>query len=208
MPGAGESTRERLLAAAAEVFAENGYEGTTVAEVARKAGLTTGAIYANFRDKAELLLQAIERGSAQAVGDMERARKEGVSAANRLVLMARRIVTDPDPTQRLLLVEMFSASRRDPDVAARVADALGAMEIEVGRLIDRAKHDGDVDETFDTEALARFCAALGIGYAHLRTAGLADPDLAAWTALTRRLVDSVRPEPEPEPSGPPRDSGV
>lgn len=193
MPGSEESTRERLLDAAAVVFCEKGYEGTTVAEVARRAGLTTGAIYANFRDKGELLLQTIERGSAQAVGDLEAARKAGVSAANRLLLMARRMVVDPDPTQRLLLVEMFAAARRDPDVAERVTAALNDMEAEVARLIERAKQDGDVAGEWDTDSIARFCMALGVGYAQLRTAGLEDPNLVAWTALTAQLVASVRP---------------
>src|SRR5580658_6877328 len=106
------NTRTRLLDAAAEVFCEKGYEGTTVSLVARRAGLTTGAIYANFRDKADLLMRTIEHGSEQAVSDMESARKAGISAANRLVLMARRMVGDPDPTQRLLIVEMLHAGRR------------------------------------------------------------------------------------------------
>jgi AcrR family transcriptional regulator len=182
------------LDAAAQVFCERGYEGTTVAMVARRAGLTTGAIYANFRDKAEMLLQTIERGSEQAVVDMEEARKAGVSAANRLLLMARRMVTDPDPMQRQLFVEMFAAARRDADVGLRVAAALAAMEHEVGRLMDRAQVDGDVGLEWDTAVLARFCMALGIGFTHLKTAGLADPDTANWIALTSRLVSSLAPE--------------
>ena len=50
---------ERLIAAAIEVFAEQGYEGARVQDIARAAGLTTGAIYANYRGKAELLFDAI-----------------------------------------------------------------------------------------------------------------------------------------------------
>src|SRR5438045_7713613 len=53
------STRERILAAAAEVFAERGYEGAAVSDIARRAGFTTGAIYGRFRDKAELLLEVV-----------------------------------------------------------------------------------------------------------------------------------------------------
>ena len=49
------STRDRLLAAAVEVFVEQGYEGARLQDIARTAGLTTGAIYANFRGKDELL---------------------------------------------------------------------------------------------------------------------------------------------------------
>jgi hypothetical protein len=111
------------------------------------------------------------------------------------VLMARRMVSDPDPTQRLLLVEMFSAARRDPDVGHRVAESVAAMESEVARLIDRAKQDGDVGDEWDTSVVAHFCMALGVGFTQLRTVGLDDPDLAAWTSLTRQLVASVRPPP-------------
>ena len=53
------STRERLIAAAIEVFAEQGYEGARLQDIARGAGLTTGAVYANYRGKAELLFDAI-----------------------------------------------------------------------------------------------------------------------------------------------------
>ena len=55
-----DATRQALVAAAAEVFAEKGYERAGVAEIARRAGLTTGAIYSRFSGKAELLLEAID----------------------------------------------------------------------------------------------------------------------------------------------------
>src|SRR5947208_216480 len=54
--------RERLLDAAADVFAEQGYDRARVQDIARRAGLSTGAIYGNFRDKADLLADAIEMG--------------------------------------------------------------------------------------------------------------------------------------------------
>ena len=57
-----DSTRQRLLEAATEVFLEKGYEGTRVAEIARRAGLTTGAIYGNFENKSDLLTAALAAG--------------------------------------------------------------------------------------------------------------------------------------------------
>ena len=196
MTGSAETTssRDRLLDAAAEVFCERGYDGTTVALVARRAGLTTGAIYGNFRDKAELLLQAIDRNSAQAVADLETARRAGLNAVGRLVLIARRMVADPVPAQRQLFVEMFSAGRRDPDVAERVAATLRAMEHELGRLIERARTEGDVADRWDPTVLAHFCMAVGVGQLHLGTAGLEDPDPVAWTELIRHLVAALGPE--------------
>jgi AcrR family transcriptional regulator len=192
-PAVDGTTRGRLLDAAAEVFCERGYEGTTVAEVARRAGLTTGAIYANFRDKAELLLKTIERGSALVVADMEAARSQGLSAADRLLLMARLMITETDDTQGRLFVEMFAAARRDPDVAHRVAAALSAMETELARMMERAKNDGDVAPGWDARVLAHFCLSVGVGFTHLAVGGLpvADPD--QWSALTKQLMAALRP---------------
>jgi AcrR family transcriptional regulator len=49
-------TRAKLLAAARELIREQGFERTTLREVARRAGMTSGAIYGNFRDRDELFI--------------------------------------------------------------------------------------------------------------------------------------------------------
>jgi AcrR family transcriptional regulator len=43
-----DPVRSRLLAAAARVFARQGYEGTKIMDVVREAGLSTGAVYGRF----------------------------------------------------------------------------------------------------------------------------------------------------------------
>ena len=53
------STRDRLLVAAYELLIINGYQATTLQAVARRAGLTTGAIYAHFGGKQELMAHAV-----------------------------------------------------------------------------------------------------------------------------------------------------
>jgi AcrR family transcriptional regulator len=56
------STPERLMAAALKLFAERGYEGTTVGAIESEAGLAprSGALYQHFKGKRELLEAAIE----------------------------------------------------------------------------------------------------------------------------------------------------
>ncbi len=49
-----QRTRAALLEAARAVVREKGYERATLEEVARRAGMTTGAIYGNFRNRDEL----------------------------------------------------------------------------------------------------------------------------------------------------------
>ncbi|MEY6433805.1 TetR family transcriptional regulator [Thioalkalicoccus limnaeus] len=56
-----EQTRHRLLDAAERVFLERGVSQATLEAIAREAGLTRGALYWHFRDKAELYSAMLER---------------------------------------------------------------------------------------------------------------------------------------------------
>lgn len=47
-------TRQKVLDAARTLFAERGYEPATIRDIAKAAGMSTGAVFANFQDKAEL----------------------------------------------------------------------------------------------------------------------------------------------------------
>jgi len=49
-----QRTREKILQSARQPFNERGYEGATVRDIARAAGMSTGAVFASFADKAEL----------------------------------------------------------------------------------------------------------------------------------------------------------
>lgn len=49
-------TRAKLLAAARELIGEKGYERTTLRDVAERAGMTSGAIYGNFKNRDELFI--------------------------------------------------------------------------------------------------------------------------------------------------------
>jgi len=56
------SARERFVAVAAELFARNGYDGTSIRDIAREMGVTPGAVYAHFVSKAGLLLAVYKTG--------------------------------------------------------------------------------------------------------------------------------------------------
>ena len=63
-------TRERLLRAAADVFARQGYDGTRVADIAATAGVSNGALYAHFGSKAELLVAALHTHGRRPLADL------------------------------------------------------------------------------------------------------------------------------------------
>src|SRR6187399_2269067 len=53
-------TRAKLLEAARELIREKGYERTTLQDVAQRAGMTSGAIYGNFKNRDELFIALAE----------------------------------------------------------------------------------------------------------------------------------------------------
>src|SRR5438093_7293464 len=66
-----EETRAELIAAAAHVFAREGFHGASLEQIARHAGYTTGAIYWHFKDKDDLFLAVYERYATTRVHEWE-----------------------------------------------------------------------------------------------------------------------------------------
>jgi AcrR family transcriptional regulator len=67
-----QRTREKILAAAKALFAERGYEGATIRDIAKAAGMSTGAVFASFTDKSDLFAEIAETVQA----DLHRALRE------------------------------------------------------------------------------------------------------------------------------------
>lgn len=59
-----QQTRAKVLAAARRLFSEQGYEGATIRDIAAEAGMSTGAVFANFTDKSDLFREIM-------IADME-----------------------------------------------------------------------------------------------------------------------------------------
>jgi AcrR family transcriptional regulator len=53
-------TREKILAAAKGLFADRGYEAATIRDIAKGAGMSTGAVFASFTDKSDLFTEIAE----------------------------------------------------------------------------------------------------------------------------------------------------
>ncbi len=53
-------TKNKIINASYELFAEVGYYGTNTAEIAKRAGVSTGIVYSYFKDKRDLLLEVLQ----------------------------------------------------------------------------------------------------------------------------------------------------
>jgi len=115
-----ERTRQRLIAAAARVFAAKGYHGATVDDVAEAAGYTKGAVYANFASKTDLMIALIQ-DRVRRQSELAAAAFAGVSleAGLRAMDAASAGRSGLDPDWMLLMGEFMVHAMRDE--RARVA---------------------------------------------------------------------------------------
>lgn len=107
-------TRERLLDAAAEVFAKRGFETATLDEVAAAAGYTKGAVYSNFANKTELLIALIERRvEVQSAEYTARFQGLDIDSVTRGLLEPANRIDDGERQFLMLLSEFWLHAMRD-----------------------------------------------------------------------------------------------
>jgi TetR/AcrR family transcriptional repressor of uid operon len=186
-----DDTARRLVAAAAEVFAEKGYDRAAVAEIARRAGLTTGAIYSRFSGKAELLAAAVQDSVPEQFRSLFAESVQAGRAPDILRTVGEHLISRPPVGQTDLLLEAVVAARRDPEVAAVVRDALAVRKARWAALVESSKAVGAIADDVDTDALVHFVHAVGLGFLAYEAVGIENPPFAAWQTLIEKLVDSL-----------------
>lgn len=144
-----EARPAEILAAALEVFAERGFQGARLEEVARRAGVSKGALYLYFETKADLFRAVvtdavspnIERVKAVASADLP------LEQAARLALpmLAKQVVSDRRISGVVKLV--IAESRNHPELAAiwRETVVEPGMGL-ISELIRKAQARGEVRE--------------------------------------------------------------
>jgi AcrR family transcriptional regulator len=184
---------ERLLAAAAEVFAERGYDKAGVAEIARRAGVTTGAIYGRYPGKAELLVEAIDPHAGDELETLF-ADHHFQGRMEDILLAAGSKLVEPSadgPAAPSLLLESFVAARRHPDVGRVLRQRVMERQSRLTDIVEAAKANGGIDASIDTESLVTFSHALGFGFLLIEALALPVPSTEPWTNLIARLVDAL-----------------
>jgi AcrR family transcriptional regulator len=181
-------TRERLLRAAADVFAQRGYDGTRVTDIAAAAGVSNGAIYAHFASKAELLTDALRTHGPRLLADLL-ATDPSRSVTDLLLYIGRRLPRRRD-ARGYLIVEALVTARRDEDVARPMRDYVGERAEWIAGLIRVAQAGGEIDPGLSPDALAHFCLLLAMGSA-LVTPDLHAVDDGEWAALLTRVVTAL-----------------
>ena len=190
------NSRAALIDAAFEEFTTKGYEATTVAGIAARAGVTTGALYAHFSGKLDVLLATV---GLQPVDEIVHSVEEIASlpwseASRRLIqgLSAR-----PD-RRRLLLLDVIVFARRNPHVAAILRSGLDTYLREMRQANDAGVALGLLDPPMGSDDLARVLALLILGKVVYEALGGTPPSEQAFVRLADVLLHAADPSDESE----------
>jgi len=198
--GDDDPLRAALVAAATAEFAERGYAGARVAEIAKRAGVTTGAIYSRYRGKAELLSEAIEQATSGEFDALFADHRFQGRMEDIIVIAGSHLVDRSDSPAPGMLLESFVAARHEPDVAAHLRSRMGDRGRRLADIVEAAKASGGLDPSLDTNAMVTFCHAVGLGFLLLEVLDPPLPNAAEWEALITRLVAAAGAPPLPDPS--------
>ncbi len=138
-----EATREKLLDAAAQVFAEEGLDAASVEAICERAGFTRGAFYSNFDSKDELFLELAGRVARARVASVrERVallEREGglrIAATDPLAIVEQVLdVSGDDRLAILLMSEIRIHALRDTQLAAAYLAQDAEMRGSVAQII-------------------------------------------------------------------------
>lgn len=188
-----DATRARLLQATTEVFREKGWGGTRVQEIARRAGFTTGAIYANFANKEALLTEALLLAAMAELDAATTAPADPTQPADTLADVTRRLLSEPGNDGHLFLVHAIAIAAGNAEATATLRPHLDSVLRGTRALFRSAQEQGAVDPSLSADALAHFGAAVAYGAFVLKALGVEPPEPAAVDAVVARLVGGFAP---------------
>jgi AcrR family transcriptional regulator len=137
-------TRQRLLDAAAEVFAEVGLDAASVEAICERAGFTRGAFYSNFDSKDELFLELAGRVAGERVtavrarvAELETAGGSDSAPTDASAMIQQVLdISADDRLGILLMSEIRIRSLRDPQLAAAYLAQESEMIGSVSQIIE------------------------------------------------------------------------
>lgn len=114
-------SRERILAAATEVFSTRGYAGAGVDRLAEKSGIAKTAIYYHFGNKEGLLAAVLERAATQWIDGIQSAARQGGDPLQRLdrALAGMRAMLEERPwIYKLFQILALEVAEEKPEIRA------------------------------------------------------------------------------------------
>ena len=182
------SARAALVAAALEEFSTKGYEAATVAGIAERAGVTTGAVYAHFEGKLDLLVETL--GLKTVNEFMQSIEAAAARPWTEMVALLGHELGRPPDRRSVLGLDVTVAARRDPVVARTlrrwIGEYLDAMETATVHGVEA----GLLDPALAPDDLARLFALISFGMLVFAALGEEPPSEIAFGRIVDLLLQA------------------
>lgn len=199
---ANPAVRASILTAALELFAERGYDATSVNEVVVRAGVTKGALYHYFSAKEDLLYEIYRDHLEQQMADLDQILSSGDDPAAALHRVIENLVVTTIDQLPVVTVFARDMSRLTADRFAALQNDWRRYQDGVRGLIGAAQRDGTFARTTTPELASwmifGFTNSLPLWYrpdGPLSPAGIA----AELNSLVNAALDPNRPEGKENP---------
>lgn len=165
--GLADRRRQQLVTCAAEVFAERGYERTTVTMLARRAGVGQGTVYRYFDSKRDLFDSVFDHATEHLFASMDTtALLEPIESMEGFLSTVTRLGADmfalmdaTTPYLKLILVEAVAV---DEEMTRRVGGVQQIVMSMIAMALEQGKERGWVRREVDTELISVAMAALAL----------------------------------------------
>ncbi len=160
-----EPSRTHLLTVAIDCFARFGYQGTSIDRIARHAGVTKGALYYHFRDKEELLYEAV----SGRVGEFEQQVLAEVGPGTDALASLRRVIdacffhATVSNHRRFIITLMIEALDTNPQLSAKFQRILRRMRYFLADVVRRGQESATIRRDVDPEQTAAVLAGAIMG---------------------------------------------
>ena len=172
---------EQILEGARRCFAENGYEGATVAKLEREIGLSRGAIFNYFPSKEDLFIELAVRDSA---------RMSEIWLEHGLEAVVREVM-ELDPAWLSVYLELFRRVRNDDDFRERIESRQKEIAPANRARIEEAQRSGEFRDDLGPREVGIFVNLVLNGLALMRAGG---EELPSTDLVLSLLRDAIGPD--------------
>jgi AcrR family transcriptional regulator len=179
-----EEAKERIIQAALEIYSEKGPNQVTMDDVAKKLGVSKGALYLYFKSKDEILNEVI-KATEQSVRKFLLSLLETNDLSKRLDDVFNNDMNEPNRQRRSLIFDFIAEGARNPETHKAVSEA---YQQNLNALTDfLANKDKQKTEKSRYQAVSLLALYLGIRASSIL--GVQSDDLRqAWQQSTKAIL--------------------
>ena len=147
---------QRILEAAIKVFAEQGFFQSTIAQVAREAGVADGTIYLYFKNKDDILVQFFNYKTKQVFSGFREEVKKGENAVEKLRNLVRRHLAEFQRDRNMAILYQ-SETHQSKRMAEEQIREMSSMYLDiVAEIVEQGQQEGLMRKNLYSSLVKRF----------------------------------------------------